>query len=142
MIEARPATAADIRSFYGDDWPTTMRAMVVLMDGKLAGIAGIVREGPGYKLFSDSIPELEPHLRSMTVLRAVKKVLEFTESSRLPVAAVSDNPDLLKRFGFRHVGGDEYLWDPYSSHLDTSTLDVQPRRRKERKPSSSGAAPA
>ena len=142
MIEARPATAADIRSFYGDDWPTTMRAMVVLMDGKLAGIAGIVREGPGYKLFSDSIPELEPHLRSMTVLRAVKKVLEFTESSRLPVAAVSDNPDLLERIGFKHFGGDEYLWDPYSSHLDTSTQDALPRRRRKRKPDSSGAAPA
>ena len=120
-----------------------MRAMVAILDGRVAGIAGIVREGPGYKLFSDSIPELEPHLRSITVLRAVKKVLQFTESSRLQVAAVSHNPDLLLKLGFRHVGGDEYLWDPYGgqpykqAHHSTPVVPV--RRAKHQKPDNSGA---
>ena len=106
----RPATAADIVAFYGKPWPTTLKAVVLVLDDKPVGVIGLSREGNHLKLFSDAAPELEPHMRSITVMRGLKRVMRWVEESHLPVVAVADNPPLLEKLGFERLEGDVYVW--------------------------------
>lgn len=110
MLRSRSATAADIIAFYGHPWPTTLRAVVLVLDEKPVGVIGLSREGNHQKLFSDAAPELEPYMRSITVMRGLKKVMRWVETSQLPVVAVADNPPLLEKLGFECLDGDVYLW--------------------------------
>jgi hypothetical protein len=109
-LASRLATAADIEAFYGHPWPTTLRAVVLVLEEKPVAVIGLSREGAAQKLFSDTKPEIEPYLaaKSMTVLRALKRVMGWVEASRLPVLAVADNPPLLERLGFERLEGDLY----------------------------------
>ncbi len=110
MITRRMATAEDIVQFYGRPWPKTLRAVVLLLDEKPVGVIGLSRENFHHKLFSDAAPELEPHLKSMAVMRGLKQVMQWVEESPLPVLAVADNPPLLEKLGFEHLDGDVYQW--------------------------------
>jgi len=107
---ARPATAEDIVAFYGRPWPTTLRAVVLVLDEKIVGVIGLSREGDHLKLFSDAAPELEPHIKSITVMRGLKKVMQWVEASQMPVLAVADNPPLLEKLGFELLEGNVYQW--------------------------------
>src|SRR3546814_11258358 len=55
--EIRPAEAADIALFYPDGAPT-MRAIVVEIDGRVIGLAGLVFQGPLVTAVSIVLPEL------------------------------------------------------------------------------------
>lgn len=109
-LSVRPAVASDIVEFYGEPWPFTLKALVAILDGKPVGIIGISREYGLNKFFSDITPELEPHMKTMPILRAIKKMMREVESSRLPVVAIAENPALLERLGFSQVEGDRYQW--------------------------------
>lgn len=111
MIETRFATAADLEAFYGHPWQQTIRAMVAVMDGKPIAVVGLVRNDGVNALFSDTAPEAEPFLKSVKVMRMVKNVMKFVESSRLPVVTIADNPAFVERLGFTQVDGDIYRWD-------------------------------
>lgn len=94
------------------------------MDGKIVGIAGIAYPGLSQErarpeAFSKFLPELEPHLRGMTVLRGIREVVKMIHSTRpSPVAIASpDIPgsaDLLRRLGARSIGhceqGEVFQW--------------------------------
>lgn len=102
MIAWRYASTADVEKYYGELPPQTIRAVVVLLDDEPVGIAGLSYDGDRYTAFSEYKPELEPHLKSMTVLRAVKAVQRMVKTANLPVIVVnSSNPGLLERIGFR-----------------------------------------
>lgn len=90
-----------------------MKAIVAEMDGKVAGIIGIVREYGYGKYFCDISPELMPHLRSITVMRAIKESMKFCEEYKGPLVAVAEHAEgcrILNRLGFTHLQGALYGW--------------------------------
>ena len=112
-ITVRNATAADILAFYGGPTPGTLRALVAEMDGEVVGVIGIVRERQWGKFFSDSKPKLQPHLKSITIMRAIKRALRFCEEYRGPVLAQAHDAEscrLMHRLGFTHLYGGWYGW--------------------------------
>lgn len=95
-----------------------MRAIVICAEEPLA-IVGIAREKNYNKLFSEYKSELSGKLKSMTILRAIKTVMQWVAESPLPVVAIAqpqekDAPELLRRLGFEfHSPGDDgdvYIW--------------------------------
>lgn len=104
MIRWRYATAADVDRYYGERPRQTMRAIVVLLDDEPVGIVGLANEGDRLVAFSEYKPELEPHLKSMTVLRVVKAAQKMILTASLPVIVCeTTNPKLLERLGFAEI---------------------------------------
>ena len=90
-----------------------MRALVACLDGEVVGFIGVVREGPVGKYFCDISPKLEPYLRSMTIMRAIKQSMGFVKNYRGPVIALAEHAEgcrILNRLGFTHWEGEYYLW--------------------------------
>ena len=113
VIICRPATSGDLRAYFDGVPHGTMRAIVAELDGELVGIIGVVREGGWGKYFADFKESLEPHLRSITIMRAVKESLAFVRGYRGPVIAVAEHVEgtrLLTRLGFTHLQGDLFGW--------------------------------
>lgn len=83
------------------------------MNGSVVGIIGIVREGPIGKYFADFKPELQPHLTSMPIMRAIKASMKFVEEYQGPVLSVAESAEgcrILNRLGFTHYYGAYYGW--------------------------------
>ena len=119
MIEVRPATAADLESFYGGPPPVTLQAWVGLVDDAVFGVIGLARMDYGVVFFSDYRPDARRHLRRMATLRLIRSMREVIRQRRVPVLALADanEPDsdkLLTRLGFEFVeaveGGGLYKW--------------------------------
>lgn len=104
------ASAADIAEYYGGRVYDTMRAVVVKLDGKPVVIIGLAREPERDRLFSDHKPEIADRLKSITVMRALKQVMKWVESSRVPIYAMSEGSGILEKLGFEQVAGDFYQW--------------------------------
>lgn len=107
----RFASAADLQRFY-DELPTqTIRAVVVLRNDEPMVIIGLANRADCATFFADYKPEASEFLRSMTVLRAIKKAMQIVMDSKRPVYAVrQEGTDLLVRLGFEHVSGEVYRW--------------------------------
>ncbi len=113
LIESRFATAADIIKYYGEPHRGTMRAFVILLDGKPAGLIGIVREGGIGKFFTEYKPELQPYVKSITIMRALRRSLDWCRAYRGPVIAVAATVEsciTMNRLGFEHMDGVYYGW--------------------------------
>lgn len=103
-ISHRCATAADVDQFYNGRPDQTIQAIVILLDDEPVGIAGIARERERAIAFSEYKPVLEPYLKTMPVLRAVKAAQKIIRSTTLPVLVFnSSNPALMERLGFRLI---------------------------------------
>lgn len=90
-----------------------MKAYSALIDGRVVGVLGVVREGPIGKFFCDISPELQPHLRSITIMRAIKASMEIVKDYKGPVISVAEHAEgcrLLNRLGFTHLDGAYYQW--------------------------------
>lgn len=112
-ITTRLASGDDVMEFFDGPHPGTMRAVVAVMDGRVVGILGVVREGPIGKYFCDFKPELQPHLKSMPIMRAIKQSMKFVEDYRGPVISVAEHAEgcrILNRLGFTHFMGAYYGW--------------------------------
>jgi hypothetical protein len=99
--------------YFGKPCPGTMRALVAVMDGRVVGFLGMVREGPIGKYFCDISPDLWPHVGSMAVLRAIKQSMKFVEDYKGPVIALAEHAEgcrILHRLGFTHLMGEYYTW--------------------------------
>jgi hypothetical protein len=106
-----PATAADLDAYYGGRNRQTLRAIVVKLDDVPMGVIALVRERDRYLMISESKPELEPHLKSMAALRAIKAAMAWVRETKVPVFAVcQDSERLLERLGFVHVQDGVYQW--------------------------------
>jgi hypothetical protein len=113
LIESRFATAADIIEYYGAPQRGTMRAFVILLDGKPAGFIGLLREGGIGKYFTEYKPELQPYLKSITIMRALCKALDWCRAYRGPVIAIATTAEscyTMNRLGFEHMEGVYYGW--------------------------------
>lgn len=141
MLEVRPATAVDVDAFFGSRPRPTVTAFVAVEDGKVIAVGGLAREGVVHKAFWDIAPGHESAMRSMAVLRTVKRVMRLAAMSPLPVVAAGDNPALLERLGFESIGGDVYQW----AHSPKPRARRMPAAQREslqaKKPDSSHAAP-
>lgn len=90
-----------------------MRAMAILMDDEVVALVGVVREPDWGKFFSEHKPQLEPHLKSITVWRAIKASMEYVRSYRGPVMSCARHAEgclMLHRLGFQHLRGAWYGW--------------------------------
>lgn len=90
-----------------------MRATAVYLDGKVAGIIGVKRDKDWGVYFSDVSAELQPHLKSITVMRVVKDSLRYVREYRGPVLAIAEHAEscrILFRLGFTHLHGEWYGW--------------------------------
>jgi hypothetical protein len=109
-LSYRPATAADVRAFYGGSVAQTMRALVITLGGEPVGIVGLAHEGPYLKFFSEEKPELASHRRRVAVLRALQEVMRWVRDARQLVLSLSNNADLMRRLGFERIEDDVYVW--------------------------------
>lgn len=94
---------------------SSVRAWVCEIDGVPEGIIGLALLGSASCLFSSFREPLRAHLRSLTILRLIKKAESAVRGSRVPVWAIADPdeptaPGILKRLGFErfdNIDGDE-----------------------------------
>jgi hypothetical protein len=111
MIHHRLASASDLLRYYGEQQEKTVKAIVILMDEDPVAVTGITVERGHHVAFSEYKPELEPHLKSMPVLRALKAVQGMFAAARLPVYAIRTVENcLLERLGFRRLQDEVFLW--------------------------------
>jgi hypothetical protein len=104
------ATAAEVDELYSGRPRETLRALVIRVDGKPAGIIGLAQEPDRFRAFSEYTPELCPHLKRMPVLRAIKAFMAWVEASKVPVYAISEGTGLLERLGFVSDDGEVFRW--------------------------------
>lgn len=88
----------------------TVRAVVVLLDNEPAGMIGLALGVDSALLFSRCEQKLRPHLKRITVLRAIKLAMSMVRSCTRPVYAEREEGDILPRLGFEHVHGEVYRW--------------------------------
>ena len=111
MITFSGAVQADIDEYYGERPHQSMRAIVIKLDGVSAGIIGLSFERDHFKAFSEYKPALEPYLKSMTALRAIKAAQRMFTVSKRPILAVREGcAEILERVGFEALDEDTYLW--------------------------------
>lgn len=91
----------------------TVRAYAALLDGKVVGLAGVMREARVGKFFVDYKPELEPYFSSPTAWRALVAAHRFATEYKGPIVAIAENAEgcrNLVRLGWIHLGGRYYGW--------------------------------
>ena len=109
----RYATAKDIAVVHRGAVQPTLRAVVITLDDDPVGTIGVSREYGIGKYFSDYMDELRPHMKSITVMRAIKASMEFVKNYPGPVYSVAQHKEgarLLTRLGFSHISGDLFIW--------------------------------
>lgn len=85
--------------------------MVILVDDEPAAVIGLAYRPDCATAFSDSKPEIDPYRKSMTVLRAIKKVMQMVKDSKRTVYALrQEETDTIVRLGFEHVQDEVYKW--------------------------------
>lgn len=85
----------------------------MFVDGEIGGLVGVAREPEWGKFFSDVKPNLEPHLKSITVWRAITAAMDYVRAYRGPVMATAEDSEgciLLHRLGFTHLYGAWHGW--------------------------------
>ena len=105
-LSVRPATRATITDYYGEMTRESIRGYVAYLDDEAVGIIGLARQGSINVLFSEYQPELEPYLKRMTILRAIKSIMEIAASHPGFVEAISDRDEgdrILTRYGFEDI---------------------------------------
>jgi hypothetical protein len=114
----RSATSADLDEFYGDDRPSaSMRAIVVELDGKVAGVAGLSYHGDQMTAFSVMHDSLKKY--PVTIMKAAKRfaaIMNKHGQGALAVASIDEDGSdrFLKHVGFTFIGvtsdGRIYQW--------------------------------
>ena len=112
-IVTRPARSDDIIEYFGAPQRGTIQAYVAEMDGRIVGILGIVRAHGYGRYFCDLKPKLQPYLRSITIMRAIKQSMDLVHQYRGPLISVAEHAEgcrLLNRLGFTYLQGALYGW--------------------------------
>ncbi len=121
MLTVRPATPADVKGLHPGAEGTSYRAWGCELDGETVGVIGLALTRPRACLFAGIDPALRPHLKSMPVLRLVKRVETLIHERGLPVYAIRDRNEpksaaILTRLQFEycadHEGDEVWEWQP------------------------------
>jgi hypothetical protein len=132
MIVTRPATVADVREFY-PEYTCSFRAWVAEIDGEVQGIIGVALTRPFACMFSAFREALRPHLKSLSILRLIKRAEAAVRASSVPVLAIAEPtevtaPGMLERIGFEYldrIDGDEiYQWSSGRRALMAQALPI------------------
>ena len=101
----RPASSADIQTYFGQPSPYTIKAQVWEIDGEIVGVAGYYLIGPTAMVFSD----MRGDIPKMSVWRASK---EFMKNLKFPVLCegTEESAPFLKRLGWQPVPDMEGLF--------------------------------
>ncbi len=111
MIAYRPATTADVEKYFGELPAETLRVIAITLDDEPVGLVGMAVERGRFRAFSEYKPALEPHLRSITVARAIKAAQSMYAQAKLPVYAIQEcGSAILARLGFQPISDGVYLW--------------------------------
>ena len=107
-LRSRPATIDDVKAVFPEQ-SCSFKALACEMDGERVGVIGIALKRPTPCVFCWFDERLRPHLRSMTVMRMVKKLDDWLAGITVPVAAIRDRKErnavhILKRLGFEFYG--------------------------------------
>lgn len=111
-MSIRPATAAEVRSFY----PVVgvpVRLVALEVDGRVLGVAGLAWCEDGVTAVSALTPEARTY--PAAIIRGAHIVQAMAEEMRCDVHASAD-PDapmsgrLLGHIGFENTGGGEYVY--------------------------------
>lgn len=99
----RPATEADLVAFYGRPPRSTIRAIVAEHQGRILGVAGLMRTANGMLAVSEISEEMRSH--RLTIMRAGKAIADMAKRSPVPVYAVASDKEansaaFLERLGF------------------------------------------
>lgn len=116
MLAVRPARHSDIPECHGSG--SSYTAWAADLDGVPVGVIGIALTRPRACLFCAFDEVLRPHLRSLTVLRLIKRVEGEIRARGLPVYAIRERDEpkaaaMLARLGFEpvsQVDGSE-IWE-------------------------------
>lgn len=115
-MTTRPATAADVAGLH--DSTASYKAWACDLDGELVGVVGLALTRPRACLFCWFDETLRPHLKSVAVLRLLKKVEATMRKRGLPVFAICQAdepkaPSILSRLGFVPFGEveGEQVWE-------------------------------
>lgn len=118
MITVRTARQEDVSRYY-PDMRCSFVAWVCELNGAVVGMIGIAKLRPVAAMFSVFEEVLRPHLKSLTILRLIKRAEAAVKASHVPVLALAQPdeptaPTILQRLGFTFVGsfddGDYYGW--------------------------------
>jgi hypothetical protein len=107
------ASQADVVEFYGRLPAETLRVIAVRLGGRTVGLIGIARNAMFRRFFSEYKPELEPLIKSMTVLRAIKAAMQIVRQQRGTIWSVAEHEkgaQVLERLGFEQFEGEVYAW--------------------------------
>lgn len=100
-----------MRRFYGEIPKQTVRAIVVLLNDEPTGIIGLAMGADCATMYSEYKPELEPHLKRMTVLMAIRAAMKMMMRCKRPVYAVQHpGTNILTKLGFEHLKDDIFVW--------------------------------
>lgn len=119
MISTRPAKPSDIANLHPEAVGVSYRAWAIDLDDEPVGVIGLALTRPRACLFCAFTETLRPHLRSMPVMRLLKRVELVFKARRAPIFAIRERDEpkaaaMLERLGLRHVGeheGDEvWMW--------------------------------
>ena len=110
------ATAADVRAFYGEPSPYSLRACVALLDGKPVALGGYAyRAGLLYAFL-----ELKEEMRTrrVSIARFTRRLVEIFDRGMPGMAIAAPDEPTADRFlrwvGFEYVGacddGEVYRW--------------------------------
>ncbi len=115
-MTTRPAKEVDVVGLH--DCTASYRAWACELDGELVGVVGLALTRPRACLFCWFDEKLRPYLRSLSVLRLLKKAETMITERALPVYAIrqADEPkaaEILERLGFRQMGeiDDDDVWE-------------------------------
>lgn len=106
-IEFVPATQKLAEQYFGGVPPYGFRGHVAVMDGKPVGIGGLFVWDGIPIVFTQLKDEMRPHKKACA--RAVRVMVEFMDSLKMPVYATADKMEvtsekLLAKLGFVPTG--------------------------------------
>lgn len=112
-VVIRPATRADLETFYDGHIPMSMRAHVMLVDGKILGVGGLYDDQGSTVAFSQMRDELRAHKRLIAKgVRYLQQVLDSEPGVVLAVASLNEanSENLLEKIGFERVRNTPFGW--------------------------------
>ena len=114
-LVVRPARVEDVKHYY-PDVGASFKAWVAELDGVVEGIVGLVLTRPVACLVSGFSEALRPYLKSLPILKAIKRAYEACKAHNGMIIAVQErteeqSPVILARLGFepfKEIDGD--IW--------------------------------
>jgi hypothetical protein len=103
-LHSQKATAENMKQFY-PEMTCSFQAWAVDIDGVCEGVIGMALTRPYRCIFATFSDTLRPHLKSVRIMKLVKKLHDEVAKSRMPVRAIRQCGErkavhILKRLGF------------------------------------------